>query len=99
MSTSIEISESLLAQLKQSASLENHSLVRQAEHWMQLGRACEQRPDLAFSKVELALNALISPDALNDNEQETYFDRLEKYYLEHSGGHDPSFDGERPDAV
>lgn len=80
MSQAIKISDAEMVVLREAAALQSRSIAGQAEHWMRLGRAFERDPRFGFAKVEQALKGLISPDELNDAEQEDYFEKLSASY-------------------
>lgn len=80
MSHAVKISDVEMDALREAAALQSRSLSGQAEHWLRLGRAFERDPRFGFAKVEQALKGLISPDELNDAEQEDYFEQLSDSY-------------------
>ena len=91
MSHAIKISDSEMVILREAAAQQSRSIAGQAEHWMRLGRAFERDPRFGFAKVEQALKGLISPDELNDAEQEDYFERLSDSYWAPSAVEDAFF--------
>jgi hypothetical protein len=95
MSYAVKISEIEMNALRESAALQSRSLSGQAEHWLRLGRAFERDPRFGFSKVELALKGLLSPDELADSEQEEYFDGIGDGYWKKSNVADSFFDERR----
>jgi hypothetical protein len=84
MSYAVKISETEMALLRESATLQSRSLSGQAEHWLRLGRAFERDPQYGYAKVEQALKAQVAPMDLNTDEQERYFDQLAASYWEPS---------------
>jgi len=91
MSSAVKISDIEMIALREAAALQSRSLSGQAEHWLRLGRAFERDPRYGYAKVEQALKGLVSPDLLNDSEQEDYFVKLSASYWEPSPAEDAFF--------
>ena len=91
MSSAVKISDEEMQALREAAALQSRSIAGQAEHWLRLGRAFERDPRFGYAKIEQALKGLVSPDDLNDTEQEQYFDKLGASYWDASPVEDASF--------
>lgn len=75
----VKISGEEYAALREAAAVNSRSIVGQAEHWLRIGRAVERDPSIAYSRIEQALHGLLSVDALDDDEQEAFFDAFSDF--------------------
>lgn len=91
MSSAVKISEATMIALRDNAVLQSRSISGQAEHWLRLGQAFERDPRFGYARVEEALQGLVAPMELTDDEQEKYFDRLGESYGEPSPTEDAFF--------
>lgn len=74
MAKTLKISDSAYEVLAEAATVNSRSLSGQLEHWMHIGRAVERDPSIAYSRIEQALRGLLSPDELDETEQEEFFE-------------------------
>lgn len=81
MSQAVKISDADMQALREAATIHNRSLSGQAEHWLRIARALERDPAFSFTRIEQALKGLLSPDDLNGDEQEEFFDRFAEQSL------------------
>lgn len=76
MSKSIKISDEAMNLLREEASLYSRSIAGQAEHWLRIGRAIEKSPSFNYRHIKDALAGFTSPDELNVEEQEVFFEEF-----------------------
>lgn len=76
MSQAVNISQAEMTALREAARLNSRSISAQAEHWLRIGRAVERDPRFSYAMIEQALRGLLSPDDLEANKQEGFFDRM-----------------------
>jgi len=77
MAQSIKISDEEMTFLRKEAKLSSRSIAGQVEHWLRIGRAIEKSPAFSYRRVQEALTGLVSPDDLNAEEQEVFFEEFE----------------------
>jgi hypothetical protein len=75
MSQAVKISDTEMEALREAALVNSRSLSGQAEHWLRIGRAVERDPRFSYARIEQALRGLLSPDELDTDEQDEFFDR------------------------
>ena len=83
-SQAVKISNSEMLHVREAAVVYHRSVAGQAEHWIRLGRAIERHPGFSHAKIEQALRGLLSPDDLDGDEQEEFFDQMENLTLKAS---------------
>ena len=78
MSQSIKISDEEMNLVRPAAKLHSRSVAGQVEHWLRIGRAIEQSKFFSYQNIKNALLGLKNVDDLSLEEQEVYFQELDK---------------------
>ena len=69
MSMSINLSDNLVANAKNVASVLHRSCAKQIEHWASIGKIAEDNPDLTYQFI---LDCLLSKKELDNGEISKY---------------------------
>lgn len=58
MGIAVSLNANLVGNVKRYAVLQNRSIPKQIEHWMNIGRIAEENPDLSYSFIRDILSGL-----------------------------------------
>ena len=72
MGQSVKLNDELMDMIRSESLLQNRSVAGQIMHWIQIGRAIETSRHFDYQQVRDALEALISPDQLSEEEREVW---------------------------
>lgn len=74
--SSIRLSDALVADARRDAATFNRTISGQLEHWARLGQAIEAAPGFDMTRIRAALDGRFSADMLSPDEMEIYEDLL-----------------------
>ena len=69
MSTSIKLSDELIAEARRSGAVYSRSTPKQVEYWSKIGKIAEENPDLPYSFIQ---EILIAKEEVKDGELSAY---------------------------
>ncbi|MBS0174284.1 MAG: hypothetical protein JSR64_09645 [Nitrospira sp.] len=74
--SSIRLSETLVADARRDAEVFNRTISGQVEHWARLGQAIEAAPGFDLTRVRAALDGRFNADLLSPDERDIFEDLL-----------------------
>ncbi|MBT3308362.1 MAG: hypothetical protein HOL04_06720 [Gammaproteobacteria bacterium] len=69
MSTSIKLSDELIAEARRYGAVYSRSTPKQVEYWSKIGKIAEENPDLPYSFIQ---EILIAKEEVKDGELSAY---------------------------
>lgn len=82
MGQSVKLNDEFMEMIRSESLLQNRSVAGQIMHWIQIGRAIETSGQFDYQRVRDALQALIPPEQLSEEEAEVwragFLDRMRK---------------------
>jgi len=76
MAQSIKLADDVMKHVRRESSLQSRSIAGQITHWINIGRAIEQSDTFDYQRINAVLQAALSPDELNPDEQEVWFEHF-----------------------
>lgn len=73
MAQSVKLADEIMTIVRRESSLQSRSVAGQITHWVNIGRALEKSGEFDYKRINAALEAVLSPDELNAEEQSVWF--------------------------